>query len=362
MRNLSVCAAVAAVALVAVGCAKEASTSSNEETQRFYNAWVKVQKEANPDYLWLPFSYGTAATSTTEEADYAYILEDIEGDGEEVPDSTYLFVTYTTTDLYGNVEITTDKTISHRTGVDYDPAYYYGPVVWVNLDYYINVAIYDMFAGLKDGEQCYDRMKVGGRRKVVIPGWLNSSIRYETTQEYLDEITGTDYIYDVTLEGYTDDILQYQIDSIESYFYRHYGTTDSVYTGFYFKTLVDPVDTIEFEDDTTIYINYIGRLLNGQVFDTNIADTAKVWNLYDATETYAPAEVNWSSDSTDVTLDESSTITGFASMIKRMGAFETAVGVFYSSLGYGSSGSDNYIPGYAPLEFEIRIVEEEEDD
>lgn len=345
---------------VAIGCAQEVDESDNVETQRYYNAWVKVQKEEHAEYLWYPFSYGTAATSETSEADYAYILEETLGDGEEIPDSVYLFVEYTTTDIYGNVQTTTDMETSHRTGVNYDLTYYYGPVVWVENDSYIGVGLIDAIYGYKDGEACYDKMRVGDSRKVLIPGWLSGGDRYETANEYLKNVTGTDYIYDFTITEYTDDILQYQIDSIESYMARKYGEADSTFTGFYYICLQEPDDEIEFEDDTTIYVNYIGRLLNGHVFDTNIADTAKVWNLYDASSTYEPSEVNWSSDSTDVTLGGSTTITGFASLIKRMGAYEKAVGVFYSAYGYGSSGNDYLIPSYAPLEFEVWIVDEED--
>jgi len=34
------------------------------------------------------------------------------------------------------------------------------------------------------------------------------------------------------------------------------------------------------------------------------------------------------------------------------------VGMFYSPYGYGTSGSGNLIPAYAPLVFEIKLVDE----
>ncbi len=348
------------VGLILTGCAKTLTTSDNADAQRFYNAWVAVQKVENPDYLWRPFSYGT--TVNGEDSDYAYILEEVEGSGVEVEDSVYVFLNYTSTDLYGNVNGTTDKTIAWRTGVDYDPSYYYGPTIWYSADGYINTPLRDLFTGYKNGEECWGRMKVGGTRKVVIPGWLMSTVRYDTADEYLENSSGDDVIYEITVTDVTDDIFQYQIDSIEAYAYRHYRIKDSTYYGFYYKSLSDPIYDDTYPDDTTIYINYIGRLLNGTVFDTNIADTAKVWNLYDSSNDYEPMEVNWSSDSTAVTLDSSTPITGFASMIIRMSYFESAVGIFYSELGYSSSGSGNAIPAYAPLEFEIRIVEGTDDD
>ncbi len=360
MKNVFVCAALAALITVAAGCAKTPDTGTNEQAQRYYNAWVTVKKEAHPEYLWWPVSYGSPATSDSEEADYAYILKDIEGDGEEVFDTAFVFVNFTSYSLSGTVQTTTDKVISHKTDSNYDISYYYGPTTWINLDYYTSVGLKDVMDGVKDGEECYGKMRVGGTRSAVIPGWLSIQTRYDDPSYYIENVSGTDLIYDITITDMTDDIEKYQIDSIESYFYRHYGTRDSTYTGFYFKTLSKPnVSEVVYPDDTTIYVNYIGRLLNGQVFDTNIADTAKVWNLYDASTTYEPSAVNWSSDSSAVTLASSSVITGFESIISRMSWHETAVGVFYSNLGYGSSGSGYTIPPYAPLEFEVRIVEDD---
>jgi FKBP-type peptidyl-prolyl cis-trans isomerase len=40
---------------------------------------------------------------------------------------------------------------------------------------------------------------------------------------------------------------------------------------------------------------------------------------------------------------------------------EKGVGVFYSNLGYQYSGSGASIPGYAPLIFEVEIVEKPEE-
>ena len=40
-----------------------------------------------------------------------------------------------------------------------------------------------------------------------------------------------------------------------------------------------------------------------------------------------------------------------------MKSHEKGVGIFYSALGYGSSGSGNAIPGFSPLMFEIEVVD-----
>ena len=55
--------------------------------------------------------------------------------------------------------------------------------------------------------------------------------------------------------------------------------------------------------------------------------------------------------------ENSSIISGFALTLWQMQSFEKGIGVFYSPLGYNYSGSGASIPGYAPLIFEIEVVE-----
>ena len=119
-----------------------------------------------------------------------------------------------------------------------------------------------------------------------------------------------------------------------------------------------------FPSDTTIYINYTGKLLNGLVFDTNIEKVAWDNGLYSSSKSYEPAKIKWGESYSELTMgdDDSSVITGFAMTLWDMrnlneeGKYDKGVGVFYSPLGYGYSGSGSSIPPYAPLVFEIEIV------
>ncbi|MGN1212205.1 MAG: FKBP-type peptidyl-prolyl cis-trans isomerase, partial [Candidatus Cryptobacteroides sp.] len=124
----------------------------------------------------------------------------------------------------------------------------------------------------------------------------------------------------------------------------------------------------EFASDTTITINYTGRLLNGHVFDTTIKDTAKVHGIYSSSNTYGTATVSWATSADELQLttagssSSSSVISGFSKTLWEMKNGEKGVGMFYSSLGYGSSGSGSSIPAYAPLIFEIEIITSTEED
>jgi hypothetical protein len=222
-------------------------------------------------------------------------------------------------------------------------------------------------------------MKVGGYRKVIVPSWLMTSKEFATAEDYLnyyDEDDSPSYsstIYELTVRDFTEDMNKWQIDSIVRFFgnkevtiggtpanqvFAGMAEADSIKTGFFYKQLAAPVDTTSFKQDTTLYINYTGKLLNGLVFDTNIERVAKDNNLYSPSKTYSPMQINWAEKYEDITMgsDNSSMITGFALTLWQMRAMEKGVGVFYSNYGYGTSGSGSSIPGYAPLIFEIEIV------
>ena len=117
-----------------------------------------------------------------------------------------------------------------------------------------------------------------------------------------------------------------------------------------------PVTCLNFTLCSTIYINYTGKLLNGQVFDTTNERLAKDMGIWSSTRNYAPVSIKWGEDYSDITLSGSTVITGFALTLWQMRAFESGVGVFTSDYGYGVSGSGHSIPPYAPLIFEIEIV------
>ena len=139
----------------------------------------------------------------------------------------------------------------------------------------------------------------------------------------------------------------------------HAATFTGTGNDYYYFESKAPMDGKRFTSDTTIYINYVGRLLNGTIFDTNIKDTAKFYGVYSASRTYAPSSVTISKGENDeltVKMGSSSVIDGFKEAILKMGPYAKGVSVFYSTLGYGTSGSGSTIPGYGPLRFDIEVV------
>lgn len=337
-------AGLALAALVLASCGKEPVTSPNDSARLYFDAWAQVR---------FPDAPRTALGSV--------ILEDVEGGGELVGDyerSEYVRVNYTVRTLDGTITNYSGEETAKQLGT-YNGTYYYGPAVWGRTDNTLSSGIDEIISG----------MKVGGRRSAAIPGWLFTSEKYGTAEEYLaSSSSGSNAIYTLEVVERITDVARWEADSINRYMAVHYpevSPKDTVSFAFYYMRTREPSDEKAFPADTTIYINYVGRLLDGKVFDTNIADTAKVYGLYSASGTYTPSRINWpsvdeGSESITMGSDKNSVIAGFSSALWRMHAYEAGTAIFYSTMGYGSSGTGYTIPGYCPLRFDIEIVDKPE--
>lgn len=332
-----------AAACVAAGCAKVRSGSTYEADKRYFDAWVDLNY---PDAV----KIGDVV-----------VISDEEGGGAPVADSTFIFIHYSARLLDGTIEETTREEVAKQLG-SWDPSRYYGPQPWQTDEDALTVGVERAIKGSSIIEDSpLASMKVGGKRRFIVPVWLGGKTRYGDESEYMKNSSGSsNYIYDVEITDATDDIIRWQLDSMKRFSEKFLGGIDTVSAGFYYKQLREPADTITMSNDTTLYVNYIGRLLNGQVFDTNLADTAKMYNIYSSARDYAPAEINWNEDPSSITMDGSSVISGWAKALSMMNKYEKGVTMFYSPLGYSYSGSGNSIPPYAPLIFEIELVDNPE--
>ena len=356
MKKVFYTALYIAAAMILAGCAKTVTPGPNEANKRYFEAWMqKFHPEAIQSGLGI------------------YILSETEGEGVEVKDNGYALINYKTTDLDGNISSFTDANTAKQLGT-YSETSYYGPKFTTTYKTTIQAGVGDALYG----------MKAGGYKKVIIPSWLMTAKEFETAQDYLDyydednSASYTSSIYEIEVVDYTEDIDKWQIDSMVRFFsndkvmidgtpadrvFSGMAAADSVKTGFYYKTLVEPADTTSFAKDTTVYINYTGKLLNGLVFDTTIERVAKDNGLYSPSKTYKPVQINWGEEYSEITMgsDKSTVVEGFSLTLWQMRAMEKGVGVFYSNYGYQYSGSGSSIPGYAPLIFEIELVEKPED-
>ena len=324
---------------LAAGCAKSPQENLNLVNKQVLEAWLSK-------------NYPGAKAS----GNGIYILEDEQPAGEAAAVGTegWVYLDYTTTSLDEKVTQTTFEDVARRVKL-YSASKYFGPVVQ-SLDKSV------LPAGM---ESLFDGMKVGGRRKALVPGWLLSTERHSTPEEYLEQTTdNSSLVYEVRVVDYFTDVAAWQKEKIAARFAELYGAADPAQEGFWYHRTGAPdnEDALTAEDE--IYINYVGRFLDGKVFDTNVLKVARDAGIEKSSTTYRPAKITWASQYSDLKMttagstSATSVVSGFALTLWQMHAHEKGVGMFWSDLGYGSAGQSP-VPAYCPLMFEIELVDEQ---
>ena len=332
LRSILLLPAVAAI--LAASCTKNSGEGANDANQRQFEAWRAIHYPA------------------AQAKDGIYIIEDTPGTGLEWNKNlTVTFMTYTIRSLDGTVSANTDEQWAKQLGT-WDQTNYYGPQVVLTGEGM-------SYAGL---DIMLDGMRQGGTRTAIIPTWMMTRDRHDTEKEYLDTKTDvSSMIYTVTFLDQTENLGEYEYRQMQEYSYQHWGVTDTLETGavFFKSHTVFDSEPVEMPTDTTVYINYIGRrIIDGQVFDTTIADTAKFYHIYNPSKTYGPVMIDWAEKADEITMEGNKVVSGFALGLKAMHAKEKASFVFGYNLGYGSSGSGDMIPAYAALRFDVELVPE----
>ena len=333
----------AALGLALVGCAVENTPSAGETAREYLSLWMdKYHPGISPN------------------EDGLYILQDTPGTGDLWDaDKDYSYLEVTVRSLNGVISSTSDSTLSRQLGT-YVKGNYYGPRFQAIGEGY-------SYAGL---DALLKGMRVGGSREAVVPGWMLTSSRYKTQQEYLKaSASATSLIYGITLRGQTEDVTETEKDSIARYVHRKYGDVSPVS----YKSDEEADGTFYFISDTSAFVkagieprgdtdtgtlNYTGRLLNGQLFDTSVEKVAKDAGLFDRDKTYKASTITFSSSWDSITMGTStSLIDGFKgglSLMRYPG--QKAIVIFTSDQGYSTTGSGSSIPGWSPLEFELELV------
>lgn len=323
---------LAALALVAACTEKEENEVSNDAAKRKFDAWISVN-----------------FPNATKTGLGAYVISDTPGTGKAAgtyEDNNFVRIDYVYRTLDGKIQGYTGATTAKQLD-SYDRTKYYGPQV------ISRTGLYDI-AGL---EESIAQMSEGGSRTVVIPGWLNSYVKYDTEEEYLRNVSGTNVIYDFTLVEVFDDYVAWECDSIERYIAEcGFADVQNDTTGFYFIRTGEPSSEEEYADGDEFEINYTGMRLDGQLFDTTIRDAAERAGL-SLNRTFETKTITMHDNYSDITLEGSTLVRGFAMALKKLHPGEKATVLFCSDLGYETSGSGASIPGFCPLRFDLEVVE-----
>jgi FKBP-type peptidyl-prolyl cis-trans isomerase 2 len=96
-----------------------------------------------------------------------------------------------------------------------------------------------------------------------------------------------------------------------------------------------------------VKVNYVGKLLDGTVFDTSDPEIAKKAGVYDQRRPYEPIEFP---------LGVGQVIPGWEEAISMMQAGTKATLVIPSNLAYGEQGAGGFIPPFSTLTFDVELV------
>lgn len=334
---------LALIGLLAGACAKSSTSTTGQTAQEYLKLWIDKYHPG-----------------TTANEDGLYILQDVPGTGEAWnSEKAYVLVNVTIRTLSGTVSTTTNEKLSQQLGT-YVKGYYYGPK-------YQMLGFGTSYAGV---DALLKGMKIGGTRTAVVPAWMLTTSRYDTQKEYLDACTSSSHlIYEITLEGQTDNPDAEAASYLEKYVRETYGADikpvsyvsgEQADTTFWFVSDTTAfAGTEHLASDASVSLNYTGILLpDGSVFDTTVEKVAKDAGIYQASKTYKAQTVQFASSYDSITLGGSSSlINGFKGGLSLMHwKGQKAAILFTSKHGYSSSGSGYVIPGYAPLLFELEIL------
>ncbi len=326
--NKALLTALLLTASLAVSCAVEPKEDSDTAYDHIMTAWIRVNHPGVKPYG----TYG------------AYILEMDKGDGGAIGDSAYIRVHYTKRSLDGTITDTNVEELAEQLGLNGNTACYDGNV-WRMTQGYLPDAL----------EEVLRTMRGGGNAAIALPMSASShlSVMYDafsTTSE------SNNYVYEIAVDTVITDIIDYQDQVMRAFFREHFDSESTIADHHFFKKIeekTEPADTIP--EGNTVRVRYIGRLLNGQVFDTNIEDTAKFYRIWSNKSTYDAMSIAFYKNSEDQFDNNNSVIKGFGQSILKMNYGEKVVTVFNSDLAYGAEGSNPAIPEYSPLFFWLYV-------
>ncbi|MBE6246863.1 MAG: FKBP-type peptidyl-prolyl cis-trans isomerase [Bacteroidales bacterium] len=309
---------VAIMALVLCSCAEDKNESDRSIQERILDAYIKEK-----------FPQAKKLESGLVMIDFQ------QGSGEELERRDGGYFEYTTQSLSGDYIETTDEELAKQLG-SFSNSNYYGPVLY-------EMGYKTTYKGL---EEVMIGMKIGGKAKFILPPWLSvtgsNGDRWEES---------ANLIYEIELKEVINNIDNWEADTMRRYAAIHYPGLDTLSSHFYFKKLHDAkADSLESE---TVQVRYIGRLLDGWVFDTNIADTAKKYGIYDTENDYNALDFKHSNDIETMEQDNSM-VRGFCMALKDMSYGDKAFTMFGSKYGYDYTGKDPIGP-YQPLIFWLYI-------
>lgn len=339
--------------LLLSSCAKEKEMSNDEKQRMSLKAWIDL--------------YGDGAEEQPSGLYIKKLYSNPDPKASSPKQGYWVQVNYTCRTLDGDVFATRDSTVTRMQGTfrsytHYDPEYF---SLYRGSGHYFQTppGAYEALLQMKEGDKwrLYMPSSLGYGEYGLAP-----DNGYEGQYELGENMP---IIIDLELVKVMQYPVVYEEDQVMAYAMQKWNMspTDTVKSNIYVHSVYSIGDTATVKYNKTAEVYYVGRFLDGFVFDTNIADTAKKYNMYvpdrlnsDGENYYQPRTIDFTDFLENPNGSELEYISGFYYSLLTMKYGETATAVFTSSYAYGYAGSydDNrtVIQPYTPLMFDLITV------
>lgn len=306
-----------------INCDRVPEDQVGEEMARF-NAWIQVNGISE--------NYKTSSG--------LYYISEREGTGEVPSDSDIVIYSYVVRNLDGFIYKNTYK----DTAKLYDIYGIYNPKTHFTPEVNLFLLNYGTPKGLIEG---ISKMRVGGKSRMIMP----SSLAYgKNGSSSISEYTSL--IWDVELvRVFKGSFEEYEENITQKYLTDSTGFNLINDTVYYKKLLPNAIINKKPIKGDSVYVKYVGRYLDGFIFDTNIKKVALDSNIFNGNNKYYNVQ--------KLLIGTTSVTKGYEFALKQMNEGEKAVFVIPSKYMYGKAGQSSgstSIPPYTPLVFEIELV------
>jgi FKBP-type peptidyl-prolyl cis-trans isomerase len=194
----------------------------------------------------------------------------------------------------------------------------------------------------------FETLAAQHKLKEHTPLYLHLYLKDMTTQEGIQELEAA--YFQAMMQRKQEkaaEQLPKDIEAINAYLHNNQLQAMATPSGLRYRILT-PGQGAHPQAGDIVSVNYIGRTLDGQVFDTNLIAEAKQHNLYDASRSYEPMQF---------TIGQGSMIPGFEEGIKLLNKHAKASLFVPSVLAYGELDLSPHIKPHASLIFDVEVVD-----
>jgi len=213
----------------------------------------------------------------------------------------------------------------------------------------------DVIPMLSEGDSATIKVLVDSvykNKSQLPPGFKGKYVTYGIKIEKLiAKGTQTDQVFQGVIADYvkkeTDKIQQAEPAKIEKYIADNKLKATKTATGLYYVVTKQGTGPLPIAGDT-VGVNYVGKLVNGKVFETSLKEEAIKAKTYNAMFPYQPIRV---------AVGMAKLIPGWDQGLMLFNKGTKATLVIPSNLAYGAQGNQRQVGPYTPLVFDMEITE-----